>query len=136
MDKKKSQKENKKTIWTMLIITITLAIIVIILYIPKQFGYLNLSCDELLKENILIIDSANYCLNDDDCMITTEVVMHICGCYELINKNTDLDEIKKRGSKINELYVKKICPIADCFMCNVPSKESIKCINKKCVVTE
>lgn len=131
MDKKK----NKKTIWIMLVIVVILAILVVILYIPKQMGFSSLGCDELLKENILIIDSANYCSNDNDCMITTDVIMHMCGSYELVNKNVNLEEIKGKGIKINKLYIEKNCPVRDCAGPDVPSINQVKCLNKKCVVS-
>ena len=129
------EKESKKTIWTMLIIVVILAIIVTILYIPKEMGFSALTCNELLEENILIIDSANYCSNNNDCMISTDIVMHICGCYELINKNVNLEEIKNKGTKINAFYLEKNCSMPLCEPCSVPSKESIRCINNKCVLS-
>lgn len=134
MGKKEAQKGNKKTIWIMLIIVVGLAAAAVILYIPREMGFSNLSCDQLNKENILIIDNANYCLNDDDCIITADIVMHMCGCYELVNKNINLGEIKNKRDEIDNLYREKSCPIPSCAACNVPSKDSIRCINKKCII--
>jgi hypothetical protein len=130
--------QHKKIIWVMLIIVIILAILVVILYIPQQLGFSNLSCDELNNESLLVIDSANYCSGNDDCMIATDVIMHQCGCYELVNKNVDLEEIKNKRDEIDNLYNKKSCPVllSDCIKCVIPEKNDIKCIDNKCIISK
>ncbi len=130
MDKKEN--ENKRIIIIMLVITVVLAIVAILLYIPKQLGYSNLSCGELDKENALIIESANNCKINSDCIIETDVIMHQCGCYELINKNTDMEWLKLQESKISQLYTEKNCPIPECGQCEMPIESSVKCLEGKC----
>lgn len=132
----RKQKESKKMILTMLFLVVVLAIIVLFLYIPKEMSYESLDCKGLYKEKILIVDLANYCLNDEDCKVVTDFVSEGCNCYEIINKNEDINQIKNRIDEVDKLYNEKNCSEeipTSCAQCLMPSEESIKCINRKCV---
>ena len=87
------EENNKRIIIIMLVIVVVLAIVVVLLYIPKEMGYSNLDCDGLVKESALIIESYNYCSDDEDCIITQDIILHMCGCFEIINKNANLQII-------------------------------------------
>lgn len=73
-----------------------------------------------------LIDEANYCKEDSDCILSREFDCPF-SCYNLINRNSDLSNIRK---KIQEYYI-------DCIHCDYgcipyPTKEQIKCIQGKC----
>lgn len=131
---KEIKENNQKIIWTMLIITVVLAVIVILLFLQRDMGYNNLNCEQLMTESNLIAESENYCNVDSECIIETEVIMHLCGCYELVNKNTNISTLLEKGLKIGKLYLEKSCPVENCALCEVPNQDKVKCIDRRCVV--
>lgn len=87
--------------------------------------------EELLKEEIIdLLKKANYCKVDTDCLVLTEFWCPF-GCYNLINKNTDLTEIREKIGKHYKF------PGAGCkYKCPLPPKpEEVKCKNGKCIDT-
>ena len=84
-------------------------------------------CDKLEKQIDMLIESANYCDVDSDCVISTEFWCPF-GCYNLFNKNTNLTEVREGIEKYH-----KNCP--ECiYDCNrPPTQEEVICKNNKCI---
>jgi hypothetical protein len=85
------------------------------------------SCNEIEKEINELLSNKNYCNEDFDCI---SVYMGCpFGCFNLINRNENFDDIKKSAKS----FFKK-CPESICmYSCpSGPEQENIKCINKKC----
>ncbi len=93
------------------------------------------NCDgELVTQINNLIDEANYCKKDSDCILTTEVLVD-CSCYSLVNKNADLSLIKDGQRIWNEKFSAgiEVCTSPSCFPCHpTPTQNDIKCIDKKC----
>ncbi len=85
------------------------------------------SCDELEKDIRKEMEDANYCATDSDCAITQFGVCPF-GCYNLINKNVDINTIKSTLG----IYTSR-CPacLSQCMI--PPPTEKILCRSNKCV---
>jgi len=86
------------------------------------------NCSHLETQIKDLIDQANYCDNDSDCTFGgTEFILCPFGCYVLVNKDVDLNEIERGVKQYSE----------DCGGCVYecpydPAPDDIKCINNKC----
>ncbi len=99
-----------------------------IFFIPKPGVSFSNDCNELIRQINNLVEKANYCSADVDCLISTEVTK-FCGCWGLINKNADLSKINVGQTKYGELN----CPVLTCEKCMLlPQQKDIKCVNKKC----
>jgi len=83
------------------------------------------SCDKLEEQIFTLLEQANYCDADSDCIVEGGGGCPF-GCYHLFNKNADLTKIDEGMQKFS-----------DCFYCvyeciEAPTAEEIKCINHKC----
>lgn len=97
-------------------------------FIPKPGVSFSNDCNELIQQINNLVEKANYCNVDSDCLISTEVTK-FCGCWGLINKNADLSKINVGQAK----YGKLNCPILMCGECMLlPQQDDIKCVNNKC----
>jgi hypothetical protein len=87
------------------------------------------NCDKLEEETKELIDAANYCDDDSDCVISP---LSRCpfGCHLLFNKNADTIKIEENLALFN--YNCMEC-MYDCDVS--PKEEEIKCINSKCIDT-
>jgi uncharacterized membrane protein len=82
-------KKNKYIITILsLIILVTLAITITIF--SKQ-----IKCKILENEINQLLETANHCTTNTDCDVNTQSSCPF-GCYNLINKNTKIDEIIKK----------------------------------------
>lgn len=90
---------------------------------PPNMPYPNDYCDKLRDEFIQLIDKANYCVLDSDCIFVKGI--RVCGA--LINRNVDLKKIREKDIEEHQK-----CPYEK--GCNLfPNQEDIKCENNKCV---
>ena len=98
-------------------------------FIPKVGVSFSNDCNKLIQQINDLVEKANYCSSDSDCLISTETTK-FCGCWSLINKNADLAKIKEG----NEKYIGLNCPVLMCGECMLlPTQGDIKCSNNKCV---
>lgn len=98
---------------------------------PTEFPPMSFSnnCNEVIRQVNNLVEKANYCNTDSDCVVSTETTK-FCGCWSLINKNADLSKIKEG----NEKYAQLNCPVLSCAECMLlPTQGDIKCSNNKCV---
>lgn len=86
------------------------------------------SCNELEKKIKDLIDNANYCSENSDCIAIDLVHCTPLGSYGLINKNADIGDIKRYTNEYSAKCPKEICkPILS------PKLKEIKCENNKCI---
>ncbi len=105
------------------------AVLVILLAATIIFGNLVFpNCDNIEKQINELLKKANYCNADSDCKTSDVYLGCPFGCYNLVNKNSDLSGIKASG----EVYG-RIC--GNCvYRCQIkPTQEQIKCRNGKCI---
>ncbi|MBI4360070.1 MAG: hypothetical protein HY564_03175, partial [Candidatus Jacksonbacteria bacterium] len=90
-------------------------------------------CVDLAREVAAMLDEANYCAQDSDCMVfETHFRCDIIGCYAFVSKNTNRESIQKSISN----YTKNGCPVtSDCLCAFPPKQQDVKCIANKCVDT-
>lgn len=84
-------------------------------------------CKELENEIDSLIEEANFCTNDNDCIV---VQNGICPfeCYNLSNKNISRSEIIDKIA--NYIFSCKLCS----YTCSTPpANSSLECINNKCI---
>lgn len=87
------------------------------------------NCSTLVAQTNSLVDAANYCNIDSDCVVSTATTK-LCGCYSLLNKTASLEKVKLANDK----YTKLNCPIPACAPCAVPQniQSTLRCVNKKC----
>ena len=82
-------------------------------------------CDQSLRNTVGLINQANYCKVDSDCIISKDIWI----CHIFINRDADLNSLRKKAKE----HMEK-CPVeVDCGA--TPNQEKIKCVNNKCVVS-
>ena len=113
---------NKKYLFTIIGLLIIGIAIIFFIFIPNNF-----SCDNLEEEVHQLLEDANYCNVDSDCEINTEFWCPF-GCYNLVNKNADLNQIRNLVAEYGEN-----CPVClyDCD--RAPKQEEVQCKNSKCI---
>lgn len=86
-----------------------------------------INCDRLERQTKELIEKANYCDIDSDCIISP-ISRCPFGCHLLFNKNADISKIEENLKLFNYncMECKYDCDIA-------PNQDEIKCINNKCV---
>ena len=82
--------------------------------------------DELKSQINSMLDKANYCSADSDCVSTTEFSC----CSILVNKNADLEKTKEGIDKYGNDFF-SLCPYVLCL--TPPEKDEIQCVDNKCV---
>jgi len=62
-------------------------------------------CEELDKNMRKLVEDANYCSVDSDCMIKLAGFERPFGCYDLFNKNVDLKTLETQvNAYVNKCY--------------------------------
>ena len=94
----------------------------------KFLGEENLAddCAALSVQIYDLLDEANYCQIDNDCLVHDDLICPF-GCWRFINKNANLTAIKQSVEK----YTKNCGPgcLYDCFKGDL---NEIKCIDNEC----
>ena len=116
---------NKSRIW--LFVVASLVLIVFIAGCAEVNE--NIKQEKLKTEINNKIEAANYCDVTSDCKI--ESFGCPFGCWNLVNKNANINEINSMVEEYNK--VGEIC-IYDCLP--QPKENEIKCVNNKCVAEE
>jgi hypothetical protein len=107
---------------------IYIVIILVIIGVISFFKISSIRAKGLEIEINKSINGANYCSTDSDC-ITTQLGQPF-GCFNIINKDFDLIDIK---NKI-ETYKKNDYSVPKNYNCTpVPNREELKCENNKCI---
>lgn len=88
-------------------------------------------CAELETEIRTMIDNANQCNQNTDCVVTSEFSCHF-GPYHLVNKSADLTILRQRLEQYTQ-SCKKLCNMYE--LTYSPTQEQLKCIANKCVDT-
>jgi hypothetical protein len=103
-----------------------------------------LNCDDLYvkiqKSLENLMGNNNYCAKDSDCIISYEVKTGLpCHCYELLNKNANLQNINASAQQITSDYVKNCIPAEarfNCPACMISNQNNVQCVNKKCIMSQ
>jgi len=113
---------DKKYLYIIIVLLIISLITLYFLLNPN-----NITCESKEKKVFTLLEKANYCKVDTDCEVNTEFLCPF-GCYSLVNKNVDLNQIRELISDYENhcLECKYKCGI-------VPKKEEIRCIDGKCM---
>lgn len=87
---------------------------------------LKVDCDKLEEQIFTLLEQANYCDVDSDCIVEGGGLCPF-PCYYLVNKNADLTKIDESMEKFSK----------NCFYCvyecmESPTVEYIKCKDNKC----
>ena len=94
----------------------------------KPTAVIEEDCNKLENDINALLDQANYCNMDSDCVVSTGFQCPF-GCYNLVNKNSDLTEIKE----LEDRYYNKDCTLCVYSCIFPPNQEEIKCKDNKCV---
>ncbi len=101
----------------------------LIIFFPKLGITFSGDCNKLIKQINNLVEKANYCDEDSDCVVSTEINVCPWSCYNLFNKDANLAKIREGIEK----YKNKECVdcVSECML--LPKPEDIKCQNNKCV---
>ena len=102
-------------------------IIVVLIVITISFISKNLKCDALPIEAQTLLEKANYCNVDADCVLGPGFNCPF-GCGSLVNINADLSEVRAKVKLYEESCT--FC-LYDCG--RAPYPEEIKCKENKCI---
>lgn len=102
-------------------------------YIDETEGGYN--CDELREQINELIEQANYCNVDSNCIVSTE--FSCFHCYNLFNKDANLTAIREKARNfqypVSGQQVECMCPSAVVDCAPAPTQEEIECSNNKCI---
>ena len=92
----------------------------------KIFGY----CQEIGKDVYKMFNQANYCQEDSDCVVFSDVQCPF-SCGWPVNKDADLGPIKEKMSH----YFNKGCQTCE-YMCAPPALKNLHCFQGRCEIAE
>jgi|APSaa5957512622_1039677.scaffolds.fasta_scaffold96637_1 hypothetical protein len=117
----------KKGVFIVAVLVVIL-IVVIFMNLSEEKFVLSDDCNELKAQINDLIDEANYCEEDSDCIISEEFTKG-CDCFSIINNDVDLSLVKDGWDKYAELN----CFADSCEPCALtPDSKDVLCVKSKC----